>query len=286
MSGTWVFVVGWILLPAGLGALWWWTLAFSTGARLPLAGLMVTQGMAWAGRYMPGKAGLVIAKLTVAREAGTSWRLLGRTVLAEQILFIIAGLCFAFVFLPFDAQWLHRLGDSWLSGSMLSSLSEGNQWFWRSLAIALLVGGGWLALAVSTRMLSLPRLQTTRLKWALVLCGHFLLHLLVGLAVYPLLSAMLPIAAGELGVLGVAAVFALANCAGILAIIAPAGLGVREAVLALCLSHGAGFDAALAVAAWVRVLTLIADGAFSGLAISAGWLLGRKNAAVEGPDQS
>lgn len=281
MASSWLFVAGWLLLPVGLAALWWWTLFFSAGARLPLAGLMVAQGMAWAGRYMPGKAGLLVAKLTVAREAGTSVRLLGRTVLAEQILFIIAGFCLAVIFLPINAQWLQSLEDYWPGVLMLSSLPVDNQWLWRSLSIALLFGGAWLALALSTRMLSLPRIPATRLKWALVLCGHFLLHLMVGLAVYPLLAVMMPIAVGELGLLGVVAVFALANCAGILAFIAPAGLGIREAVLALFLSHGAGFEAALAAAAWVRVLTLVADAAFSALAVSVGWLLGRKNARVE-----
>lgn len=271
---SWLFVIGWSFFPLGLAVLWRWTLVFFADVRLAASTTLTAQGLAWAGRYMPGKAGLLLGKLTIVKELSATWRELSFSVLAEQMLYVLAGFAVVALMLPLDA---HMLQAAAISGLVDKALVLAAEWLWRGIAFGGVLFAAWLALKVAARMLSISPLRGLLPQWLLVFGGHFLLQLMVGAALYPLVVQMLPLAAGALGVTGVAAVFALANCAGILAIVAPAGLGVREAVLAVCLSHEVGFDAALQVAVWVRVLTLVADAAFAGLAIGAGWALSKKD---------
>ena len=90
-------------------------------------------------------------------------------------------------------------------------------------------------------------------------------HLVVGIGSYPLLCALIPEAA-PLGATGMIGLLALANMAGILAIFAPAGMGVREAVFGLGLISFAPLPSVLAFAAVLRLLTLMADAVFFVLA--------------------
>jgi len=271
---SWLFVIGWSFFPLGLAALWRWTLTFFAGTRLAVSTTLMAQGLAWAGRYMPGKAGLLLGKLAIVKEVSATWRELSFSVLAEQMLYVLAGFAVVALLLPLDA---HMLQAAAITGMVDKALELAAEWLWRGIAFGGVLLAAWVALMTAARMLSISPLHGLMPQWLLVFGSHVLLQLMVGAALYPLVVQMLPLAAGALGVTGVAAVFALANCAGILAIVAPAGLGVREAVLAVCLSHEVGFDAALQVAVWVRVLTLVADAAFAGLAIGAGWALSKKD---------
>ena len=91
-----------------------------------------------------------------------------------------------------------------------------------------------------------------------LLSGYASLHVIVGLAFYALLPAIsggysLPPAGQAIGLL------AIAHVAGVLAVFAPSGLGVREAVLAVGLSASMPFEQGLVVAALLRGATLVAD---------------------------
>ena len=114
-----------------------------------------------------------------------------------------------------------------------------------------------------------------RSSWPGLILGHIGLHVLVGISLFPLLAALLPDAAVQLGLVGVIGALALANVSGILALFAPAGLGVRELVLAFILAVGGDYESALVVAVFVRVLTLLADVMFSLVAGSVGALIGQ-----------
>lgn len=77
----------------------------------------------------------------------------------------------------------------------------------------------------------------------------------------------------------VVAAFALSHVAGVLLVIAPAGLGAREAVLIALLRPTTGLGAAIAVSLLARVVHSAADFALAGLA----WLRARPDHVTE-PD--
>jgi glycosyltransferase 2 family protein len=71
---------------------------------------------------------------------------------------------------------------------------------------------------------------------------------------------------GSLGFVGAVAAFALAHAAGVLVVLAPAGVGVREGVLVVLLAPVLGVPGAAAVALLSRVAHAVADFAVAGLA--------------------
>jgi uncharacterized membrane protein YbhN (UPF0104 family) len=97
---------------------------------------------------------------------------------------------------------------------------------------------------------------------------------LAGLA-WVALGAHVSVLAAALGATGPSAIaatiggFALAFVLGILVVVAPAGLGVREAVLALCLGSVLPADDAVAVAIASRLLVTVVDGILAGVALLA-----------------
>ncbi|MCA1779385.1 MAG: hypothetical protein LC637_08400 [Xanthomonadaceae bacterium] len=279
--GTWLqvqtglFLAGWLALPLGLGLLWRWNLQLLTAIRLPLALLLTTQGLAWGGRYLPGKSGLWLAKLSISRRSGIDLRTLGWAVLVEQGLFVLAGALVFIVLLPWSdiaarVAWQHPA---------LSAL--------QALAAHPLFGPARILFAIALAAVGLAAMRIGKAalpegarwpdwsQWLLLLAGHLVLHLTIGLALAPLLWLLLPDSAALLGTSGIIAALALANIAGILALFAPAGLGVREVVLAGLLAAGADYPKALAVAAFLRLVTFLADVAFSTSAWAAGMLIGR-----------
>ena len=79
----------------------------------------------------------------------------------------------------------------------------------------------------------------------------------------------------------VISLLAAANVAGILAFFAPAGLGVREAVLVAGLAPYLSAGDALGIAAILRVLTLLADLIFVSLTGGVALLARRRRAGSE-----
>ena len=269
---VWLFILGWMVLPTGLAILWRWNLAFNFDIRLSLAVCMTTQALAWTGRYLPGKAGLWLAKLGITVDLAQNRKRLGHSVLAEQLLFLMTGMILAAVLMPWHVvlslpEVVSTVPDAFLQ--------FGKSVWWLPLLAVLFflvfVAMFVVFIALGKKLGGMVGWWSAP-HWMLLAAGHGILHVLVGLSLYPLIVVLLPSAAETLGVSGVIAALALGNCVGILAIFAPAGLGVREVVLALCLSENIGFPGALSVAVFLRLLTLLADAGFALLAWSLGSL--------------
>lgn len=277
----WVFVLGWALLPAGLAVLWRWNLAFNMNIRVSLAMCMSTQALAWAGRYLPGKAGLWLAKLGMLKSSGWNLKRLGHSVLVEQSLFLVTGLILGIFLLP----WQVVLSLPAVVGLVPDAFLEWSNsvWWVPLVAVFCLLIFAIMIFAFHVLGKNLGGLigWSNAPRWLLLALGHGALHVLVGLSLYPLVVVLLPGAAETLGISGVIAALALGNCVGILAIFAPAGLGVREAVLALCFSVDIGFASALSVAVFLRLLTLLADAGFAVFAWSLAALAQRAEASSQ-----
>ncbi|MCC5866323.1 MAG: hypothetical protein JJU31_14465 [Wenzhouxiangella sp.] len=271
----WVFLLAWTLLPFGLGLLWRWNLLFSVGWRLPWTDWLATQSVAWAGRYLPGKAGLWIAKIGAFGFKEGTKRRVSHSVIVEQVLFLLSGLLFALLLLPWARLLsLTQFSDA-VPAAVLTHAGSALGLGMRVLVALTLVCSTLLFLSYLGTKLGAGMRRTDAFRWLGLLTAHASIHLALGLSLYPLISLMLPDAALMLGPLGVAAVLALANSLGIMAVFAPAGLGVREAVLALCLSVDVAFAAALSVALFLRLVTMLADGLFSVLGGAAALVMRR-----------
>lgn len=247
-SGALVFVGCWVALPTVLGLAWARVLDAYLGIRLPASQWLPIQGAAWAGRYLPGKLGLLAGRMTLLTREDVNMRGLSFSVLFEQIAFVVTGVAVALIatlpikhfaidlsFLPLGGGWQQALRVA-IAGLLCVTLFP-----------ILNVFAG--RLAVTGR----PPLAGGMVILVLYLAAHAL----AGAGLYFALQDILPQAGPNLPY--VISLVAAANVAGILAIFAPAGLGVREAVLVAGLSPYLPVTEALSLAAALRVLTLLAD---------------------------
>lgn len=248
------FVLAWCLMAVLLGWLWQLWVKWRYDVRLGALEWLYAQALAWSGRYLPGKLGLVLGKLVLARDDRLGWRQVGASVLVEQLAFVAAGVLVGVLLLPATVVEGFVWIPSWAMGN------------WSGLRAGVAVGVA-AAFVLALRLIDMIGAHRSTVAtgcrgvpFQLALLGLYVLpHLLVGAAFHALVLAASPGDAAPLLAHSIA-VLALAHVAGIAAVFAPAGLGVRELVLAVGLSPLLEFEQALLLAAVLRFLTLLADG--------------------------
>lgn len=254
-SAVYLFMAAWGTMAFLLGAAWALLLHWRFGVSLRLREWLPIQALAWGGRYLPGKLGLLAGKFALLGRGALDAQRLAYSVLWEQLAFVLSAAIVAALFLMEP-----------IAGSPALLARH-----WDAVRLLCGVGSIGLLLALDDilrRMWPAARTPAAGLapgRRILLFLLYLAPHLIVGAGAYPVLCAMIP-AAAPLGVTGMIGLLALANMAGILAIFAPAGMGVREAVLGLGLIQFAPLPAVLAFAAVLRLLTLMADVLFFVLA--------------------
>lgn len=246
-----LFVTCWILMAAVLGWAWARVVRAYLGVRLPVSSWLPLQGAAWAGRYLPGKLGLLAGRMTLLPCDGITAYGLTFSVLVEQIMSVVAGSLTALIS-PFPIRWL--VVD-------VAGFSNLEPWLGVvRLVLALLACGlAFVVFNILARRLSVDA-RPDGVTGAIILSAYLGAHMVCGLGFYTLLGDS-PLVANP-SPWDMVALFAAANVAGMLAFFAPAGLGVREAVLTAGLSPYLSVKDALLVATVARALTLIADATF------------------------
>lgn len=243
-----MFVLCWVAMAGVLGMAWAQVLRAYMGIRLPLDRWLTIQGMAWAGRYLPGKVGLLAGKMSLVANDTLSLRQLGFSVLFEQVSFVVAGAAIILTtmqWLPWDlffsSETLIRISRSPLTGVLAVIL-----------VAALFFGFSLIAPRIGAR----ARISAVK---ALALTGLYALaHVFAGVGLYGVLQSI-SLETPSPSLLYAIALMATASVAGALALFAPAGLGVREVVLAAGLAPWMSVTEALTLAVVLRVLTLAAD---------------------------
>lgn len=199
-------------------------------------------------RYTPGKVGLPIVRMNGAPELGLSRRLVGVSVLLEMLSWTATGAVIGFLLLA--VSHVESSGVGALAGKLAAPL----------LIASLL---GLLALVAVDR-----RHAPTKLKRALDLEGHGAIvplrlpawHLVYwftwALHGYFLARALGATSAEAQATMGFSP---LANVLGFVALAAPAGVGVREAVLVAGLGPIIGSAAGIGAAIASRMVSLVAD---------------------------
>lgn len=249
--GQIAFVVCWMLMAGVLGLAWAQVVKTYLGLHLPVREWLPIQGAAWVGRYLPGKVGLLAGKLSLLEKENVKVSSLTFSVLFEQLAFVATGLALAIsVSLPLAKGWIGQ----WVSG-------EEGAWFQSAriltaCAICVSFIPALNLLASRFRIVSRPMVAQAAMILILYLVAHALAGLGLQLTLRDVLSGDAP------GLIYVISLLAAANVAGIVALFAPAGIGVREAVLVVGFAPYMSTSDAVALAALLRVLTLFADSLF------------------------
>jgi len=258
-----VFVAAWAAMAGILGFAWVRVVRAHLGLHLPAKDWLPLQAMAWLGRYLPGKVGLLAGKLGLVSRHGITVRALGFTVVYEQLAFVMAGLALAMCVSPAALGLEGTIARAWDDAA-----------FWRLLAAFILGVMIVPAMQALRPIAGLQRASPTRHEWTVPLL-YLLAHTCAGVGLFVCLRAMPGMEASGPSMIHVVGLLAAANVAGILALFAPAGLGVRELVLVAGLAPWVPAPDAIVLAALLRVLSVVADLGFSALAWSVAQLLAR-----------
>lgn len=199
-------------------------------------------------RYTPGKVGLPIVRMNGAAELGLSRRLVGVSVLIEMLSWLATGAVVGFSLLSLSEVPSSGVGA--LAGKLATPLLVAS------------LGGAFLLVAVDRRH------APSALKRALDLDGRgalvplrlpawqLLYWLTWALHGYFLARALGATSAEARATMGFSP---LANVLGFAALAAPAGVGVREAVLVAGLGPIIGSAGAIGAAIVSRLVSLVAD---------------------------
>lgn len=245
-------LMGWRVLLADLGT----DLAPAPAASVFLVGQL--------GKYVPGSVWSVLAQAEMGARLGVPRRRMGVAGLLSIGLSVITGCLVGLPAVPL----LRGAGDGAFSP------------WWIVLAVVLGVVLLWPALlnrivATGLRLLRREPLEHTLGGRAIVVTVVWFVGawLAAGAAVFVLARSVAPDAA--LGSLSLTAIcgFALASAIGMLSVLVPAGVGVRDGILALLLVGLMPLGAATAVVVVARFVTVLVDLAVAGLA----WAWGRRH---------
>lgn len=207
-------------------------------------------------KYLPGNVGQHVGRVYLSSAHGMPAMRVGMSMLVEIALVVGAAFVLALPLLP---QIVARLQDSRAAGFP-----------WLAIALAIAACGAIAAFALRRHRHVASLLEHARAAWRHANTAGGRRHLLGACA---LVLAGMTLAGASLAVLAVSsattimstaiatsvAVFSAAWIAGFLAPGAPAGLGIREAILLAGLSPTFGAGTAVQIAILFRVLSVSAD---------------------------
>ncbi|MFV0462267.1 MAG: UPF0104 family protein [Nostocoides sp.] len=269
---VWAFVA--TLAAPVFTLLGWRRLLADLGTRLlcaPAAGLFFVGQL---GKYLPGSVWTIVAQA----EIGTRLRIPRRRTSAAALISIGLGvLAGVLVGLPALSPLVFRTGGGYRWWLLLLVLPAAVL-VWPRLLDGVL---GWIVRMLRREPLEHPLTLTGVLlavAWmAMAWCA-------AGVAVLILVWAIDPAAPGRQAGQGVPVWLlticgtALASVFGMVSFVVPAGVGVRDGVLAILLAPVLGPAGAAAVVVLARFLTVLADVVCAG----AGWLWGRRHHLLGG----
>jgi uncharacterized membrane protein YbhN (UPF0104 family) len=223
------------------------------------AELYLVYAKSWLGRYIPGSVTWVVGKVVFATKLGISKSRLAVSSFLEAVLQLLTVLLTATLLLVLDPRTSEFAG----------------QWIWLLLAAAIVgivfvlppVFRAWATLAY--RLVRKSELDGSLVLGSKALLQGFMLFvlssLLSGLALFFVALAVVPDLGFE-NMLFILAASNLASAISMVAVFAPAGIGVREAVQIAALSIVMSPAEALVVALSMRLVSLVWDLMFPALA--------------------
>lgn len=206
-------------------------------------------------RYAPGKVGVPMVRIAGARKMGVPARLVGASVAIDVGTWMGLGAIMSCISLlssdPASTNWLH-LSRGWLWSALLV--------FLLGLLAALFIDRKWFPRFVVKLLqaeLGQGPFVSAQVVWMQLLswCGWWVFGLLMPMS----------IGGTFMTALDRASIFVIAPIVGFLAMVAPGGLGVREAFISYALAPSFGASAALAASLLARGVAIASE--------LIGWLL-------------
>jgi uncharacterized membrane protein YbhN (UPF0104 family) len=248
-----LFVLATVLLALSYGlvaCLWGVALGRAAGTRV------VTGARIWflsnLARYVPGNVWSYVGAVELARREGVARRTTLAVMALTQVLSVGVAVAAG---LPVLLAERARLGRPALLGALV------------------VAAGAALAALFRRRLLDLARRRFPGLDPAdltpsagtvvLLVAGYALYWAVTGLAFAALVASLYPLAPGDVPL--VVTAYAAAYAAGFLALLTPAGLGVREGVLVVALAPVLPAGPALVVALLSRVWMMLVELAGAGI---------------------
>ncbi len=254
-----------------LGVLGWRAILADLGSRLPLAPACGVFFIGQLGKYLPGSVWTVVMQTELASRVGVPRKRTGVAGLLAMVLALITGVVVGLPAAPLIVGTHERV-------LLFSGLAV--------VAMALVVSPPVLNPLVAWGMRRLgrePLEHPLSLRAVGTMCGWFVLSWASAGFLCWVLARQLANPGVSQGSLAVAAFmgFALASSLGMLSVILPAGVGVREAVLLVLLTPFMPLAAASAVVILARFLSIVADLVWAGV----GWLWARNHHLWPGQDE-
>jgi glycosyltransferase 2 family protein len=234
-------------------AAWQSEIEFLSGKALPWPAQLRVFLASNLGRYMPGKVGLLTIRITASNALGLSPALVTSATLIEVMSWMTSSGVVAFAILSVLPPALSSM-PAFLPVSIGPGLARVAFVFFLLLALALVFVD---RARLPARLLKAGALAPTG---PLVTRRMLLIHLLYwGSWCAHGICLVVGFGASPLSALGASAAFALGPVIGFLALLAPAGAGVREAVLISLVSPVTGVSSSVAIGLVSRVLSLGGD---------------------------
>lgn len=231
-----------------LGLGWVWLIARMSGVSVPLLPAMAVHLESQAARYTPGKVGLPLVRMLAAERLGITSRVAGSSVFIEVLCFVATGGVLGPLVLALTGSLLSRLTDA--LGMLGILILVG---FVVTLLVLMLLDRRHLP----NKLLDLLKLDgqgpLVPAGLPLIHAGYWLTWAAHGYLTSRAVHAPVDVSLASMGF------YVLAPVMGFLALAAPGGLGVREAVVSIALSASVGPAAALYAALISRGTSVIVD---------------------------
>lgn len=238
--------LAWACIGLLLSGLAWRAGLSALGHRLPLAAAARMFFVSQAGKYIPGSVWPILAQMELGKRYGVPRDRAGIAGMMFLVLHLTTGTIVGLATLPLVGE---------LSGSPYANFA------WLAIPLLALLVPPILnrLLNLAFKVLRRPPLGAS-LTWAEVLIPAGWLLIMWFAYAASLLALLGPFTELTVGAfVGSLGSFALAWCAGFLFILAPAGIGVREAILVLVFGPTIGVGSATAVAALLRLVHTAGD---------------------------
>ncbi len=235
----------WLL--QGLLALGWMFILKKLGVNIGFAKALKINSVSQLGKYLPGKVWLMAYKVYRCGKDGIAKRITFTSTIYENVLLITSGMLLVPFFL---LQWQIIQFNRFILpsfGLMLAGLIVVHPAIFGRIA-------NWILLKLKREPIGvIPHYASI-----LLLLGFYLIYwLFVGIAFFLFFNSIHTFAFND--ILNITGDVVFSSLAGFLAIFAPAGLGVREGVMALLLSHYVPMPVAIMLSLAHRIWVTISE---------------------------
>ena len=235
------------------GGVAWLVIARAFGAPLGARSALRVYSVSNLGKYLPGKVWHAFARVYMARDEGVPLSVATASVLIDVLLNLGAAILIVVVALPTIVSAQTDLDGPLFTALALVGVLAG---------LALLHPAALnLTFRVAGRLMPSRSFPPISVGYATILRAfvlYILLWVLYSVALFASIQAVHPLPAATFPALS--AIYTFSYLAGLIMPLAPAGLGVREGLMALLLSQLMPLPAAAAASVLVRVLQVAAEG--------------------------